>query len=971
MSDMIKCTSCDLHEVAINQQFTQTCGRIATLSPEMNSDWAVLIINPAPPKNEESFISNMVEFLDSPEIQFDRNEIPIFTTYAVNCPYASEIKKEHLIPCAKWLREILVKLNRNFDDIVILAMGTESIQILDYIGTGKPTKDFNNNVKGLINRDLRLRFAFTMSDDSDKLYGNTHKVFISYGMSAVYKTPQTREIAVNSFNEAHDYIEVQRDNKKKDTFVPHAFHTVMSKSDVHLVREELFKLARLNGKLVTSFDIESNNTLSGYRPESRIVSYSITYDKDGILQSWCFPVNHSEIPRELSAYSMVFLRWYARQEKLIKITHNGLFDIPFCMFKTIKEWKSWNYDTYVLAQLVGEPKGFRSLKFLAKKFCGISDWTEKIADDEGHKDFINSAFEVIAEYNNVDTLSTYLLFFALKTYLFNTLAKKGVDANLMWKLFDKQISRFQYTIAHIMFNGIAIDNEIKDRYEKIYQDEVSLLESELYSRNDIKNFEEEYLNDDFILWRDDYETWLESPQPKGGVYSDGSIKINATRRSDPVYTKLNFQSPKQLALFAIDYLNLPVVETTKTGQTSMSKEVMDKYALINPAFSQILRRRRVIKELGTYITPLYEFTGPTGRVHPAFNLGFTDSGRLSCERPNLQNVKSRGHVFEDYIVKDIYAVPKDWLLVSLDASQAELRVLACESQDKAMINAFNSGEDIHRATGSLLFNVAIEEVTKDQRFIGKTTNFGIVYLMGFGSLAETIFESLKSKWVKKKLSNEEAEKNALEECKEILSGLMSRVPNFNTKEPWNPIIHQKFYDLAQYVLAAHEIQFPGVWKFIADMKKYVYKYGRSYSPLGRICCVPNIFSYDKRIQGEAMRTAINAPTQGTAADIVCDRASDVLAEIQRTGKESTRILCNTVHDSLFLQMKIDKYLVQDIKTYWEICEDMSNFDFLKVPMPFDIEFGPSWGKLKEYESDKYTRDEILNILQKISDETLQ
>ena len=349
----------------------------------------------------------------------------------------------------------------------------------------------------------------------------------------------------------------------------------------------------------------------------------------------------------------------------------------------------------------------------------------------------------------------------------------------------------------------------------------------------------------------------------------------------------NLGSPKQLGEVLFDGLQIGrgKVKKTKTGQYATGEEVLEGYVKEHPIVEKLLEWRQVGKLKSTYVDALPQLVHPkTGRIHTTFNQAVAATGRLSSTNPNLQNIPirtERGRRVRNLFV----ARDSDHVLLSADYSQIELRVIASMSQDPAMLEAFRSGEDIHAATAAKVFGVPLSEVSREQRSHAKTVNFGIIYgVSAFGLSNQTT------------LSRSEA--------KEVIDSYFAT--------------------------------YPGIKKYIDDQVASARSKGYVETLLGRRRYLRDIDSRNQAVRGHSERNAINAPIQGTAADIVKLAMINVHARMQREGFQSPMIL--QVHDELVFDVQRSE--LDALKAL--VVEEMEKAYPLAVPLVADTGVGTTW-----------------------------
>ena len=351
--------------------------------------------------------------------------------------------------------------------------------------------------------------------------------------------------------------------------------------------------------------------------------------------------------------------------------------------------------------------------------------------------------------------------------------------------------------------------------------------------------------------------------------------------------RFNINSPQQLGVVLFGELKLPGAKKTKTGY-STDASVLERLKESHPIIKLIMEYRQLMKLRSTYIDALPALINPrTGRVHTSFNQAVTATGRLSSSDPNLQNIPIRGELGKQ--VRQAFIAEPPSLLVGGDYSQIELRILAHLSQDPRLLAAFQEDEDIHAATASEVFGVALSEVTPEMRRVAKVVNFGIIYGMSDYGLEQAT-----------ELSREEA---------------------------------ARFID-------SYFQRYPGVKDYLESTKQQAKEQGYVQTLLGRRRYIPELSSSNRQVREAAERMAINMPVQGTAADIIKVAMINLQREIDRRGLRSKMLL--QVHDELLFEVppeELDqmKALLKDI---------MSGAMELSVPLKVEIKVGRNWGEMQ-------------------------
>lgn len=350
-------------------------------------------------------------------------------------------------------------------------------------------------------------------------------------------------------------------------------------------------------------------------------------------------------------------------------------------------------------------------------------------------------------------------------------------------------------------------------------------------------------------------------------------------------TSFNISSARQVGEILFERLKIDEkARKTKTGQYSTTEEVLEKLRYRHPIVDKILTYRGLRKLLSTYIDALPELINrATGKIHTSFNQTVTATGRLSSSNPNLQNIPIRDE--EGREIRRAFIPEEGSLFFSADYSQIELRIMAHLSGDPAMTEAFVSGHDIHAATAARIYKVAIDEVTKDMRRKAKTANFGIIYGISTFGLAERL-------------------NIPRSEAKQLIDGYFETFPR-----------------VKQYMEQSIEV---------AREKGYVETLN------GRKRMLPDIHSHNSVVRGYAERNAINAPIQGSAADIIKIAMVRIFDRFEREGLQAKMIL--QVHDELNFTVPLS-----EIDTVSRIVkEEMEQAATLHVPLVADTGTGSNW-----------------------------
>ncbi|HRS53110.1 MAG TPA: DNA polymerase I [Bacteroidales bacterium] len=351
-------------------------------------------------------------------------------------------------------------------------------------------------------------------------------------------------------------------------------------------------------------------------------------------------------------------------------------------------------------------------------------------------------------------------------------------------------------------------------------------------------------------------------------------------------TIFNISSPKQLGEILFDKLKISEKpKQTKTKQFSTNEEVLKKLVNKHPIINNIMEYRSLTKLKSTYVDILPTLISPrTGQIHTSYNQAVASTGRLSSNNPNLQNIPVRTEKGKE-IRKAFVPRNENYLLLSADYSQIELRIMASLSGDKAMCEAFGKNLDIHADTAAKVYNVPISQVTPEMRRRAKTINFGIIYGISAYGLSERL-----------------------------------TIPKKEAAE----IIEQYFK------------QYPGIKEYMENIIKFARKNGYVQTILGRRRYIRDINSANNTIRGFAERNAINAPIQGSAADMIKIAMNNIFYEFKKLSLKTKMIM--QVHDELVFDAHINE--IDIIKPI--IKGKMTSALLLNVPVEVDIKIGKNW-----------------------------
>jgi DNA polymerase I len=368
------------------------------------------------------------------------------------------------------------------------------------------------------------------------------------------------------------------------------------------------------------------------------------------------------------------------------------------------------------------------------------------------------------------------------------------------------------------------------------------------------------------------------------------LKDRLAKIEEEIYStvghQFNLNSPKQLSEVLFDDLKLPVIRKTKTGR-STDEATLHELSSAHPMVPLLLEYRQLFKLVSTYIDTLPKFAGRDGRIHSTFNVEGAATGRLSSIDPNLQNIPIRGEQGSE--LRKAFIAPKGKIILGADYSQIELRIMAHLADDPGLKKAFKEGLDIHAATAAKIFSVAVSDITKQQRTVGKTMNFATLYGQGPHALSQALGVD--------------------------------------------------FATAKQYIEEYFE-QFPKVKEWMQQTLEFGYKNGFVETILGRKRYIPELQASNRMLKSAGERAAINHPVQGSAADMIKKAMVEIDKELGLKNSKCKMML--QVHDELLFECAPEEV----DKTAKMVKEKMENAMELDVPIIVDLKTGPNWGEMQ-------------------------
>ncbi|MNW28082.1 DNA polymerase I [compost metagenome] len=644
------------------------------------------------------------------------------------------------------------------------------------------------------------------------------------------------------------------------------------------IAEELNRMEVESDTLV--FDLETTG-LNPFLKDQKIVCISLT---DRHHYGVTIPLEHRETPLSAIELGEVIerLRHLLENPRIKKVAHNGKFDMRWLLAKYGIDVKNFWFDPLLAHYVsVSEEQGGHGLKALAWEHTDMGGYDNEL--DEYKKNLPES---VRNNYDNIPwhILREYAAADVDCTMRLIPVFLPLIEGNPKWKeAYEFLFLGGSYAMRDIECNGIRLSEEKLTEFLKVFPDRIKKIEEDLRQYPEVVQIEREKLKMFEIRQ-------LEMKKPKD--------------ERDPEIVKwikwknfsFNFGSVAQLRELLFDRLGLDTPFKTDKGELSTGAETLDYLEDKHPIANLLSEWRKLDKLFGTYVTPAHEWIGEDGLVHPTFNLAGTVTTRLSSEKPNAQNFPRKSN--NPFEFQYVYGIKKlfvsrfgnDGILLQLDYSQLELRVAAMFSNDPQLLQAYRDGKDLHIYAAAKVRGIPESEVNDDMRTAAKAVNFGLLYGKGARSLAEDM-----------KMTQEEA---------------------------------QDFID-------KYFEEFKGVKAWLDRTKKQVTQKGYVETLAGLWRRLPGVNSNDRGVRADCLRQAVNAPVQGSGANMTMSSLIRINNKFKELGLKSC--IAITVHDSIVIDTHISEF-DQVLPIAKDIMENPP-FDWVTVPIVADAEIGRDYGTL--------------------------
>jgi DNA polymerase I len=605
----------------------------------------------------------------------------------------------------------------------------------------------------------------------------------------------------------------------------------ISSSDVVLQKKKFYKILQTENELRGAFESLIDSPLIAIDTETtgleirdvELVGFSFCGNES---EAYYVPVAHEGVEQVPVSKALKLLGKCLEKKKICG--QNLKFDLSILRSAGLALSPETVAFDSLIASYVLSPESRHGLDLLAEKYLNHKNisYEEVCGSGKDQISFKNAPLEKAGEYAAEDAHVAFLLE--------NVLSEELEKTPELKKVFHEIDMPLVPVLSELEWQGVAIDSKHLHKVSLEFAEELEKLEKRAH-------------------------------EIAGGEF--------------------NLSSPKQLQKILFEDLKLPTAKKTKTG-FSTDVEVLEKLAHIHELPRIILEHRELSKLKGTYVDVLPELVSKkTGRVHAQFHQTVAATGRLSSSDPNLQNIPIRTE--SGKLVRKAFVAEEGNVLLGADYSQIELRILASMSRDPHLLEAFNSGKDIHSITASQIFSIPLNEVDETNRRKAKAINFGLIYGKSAFSLAEEL-----------------------------------------------GITRSEAADIIQRYFS----QFPTIRNFLDGLKEIAKKNGYAETLFGRRRWIEGIHSQNKMILGMAERMAVNTPIQGTAADLVKIAMARLYRVLREGGWKSKMIL--QVHDELVLEVPLNE--VEEMKKIVKVEMEKAGREKITVPLTVDVGVAQNW-----------------------------
>lgn len=633
------------------------------------------------------------------------------------------------------------------------------------------------------------------------------------------------------------------------------------------------------------FDLETTG-LNPFLADQKIICISLTdRDHNGVT----IPLEHPEFVWDDVSFQRVkkALKKLLENPNPKKVAHNGKFDMRWLMAKYLIDVRNFAFDPMLAHYVaVSEERGGHGLKELAWEHTDMGGYDNAL--DEFRKTLPE---DKRYNYGNIPwkILREYAAADVDCTMRLIPVFLPLIEANPKWVIaYNDLFINASYALCDVESNGIKLSREVWAEYNDAFPKRIKEIEEKLRQYPEVVLIEREKLRM-FELRA------LEMKKPKEERDPE-ILKWNKFKGF-----KFNFGSVQQLRELLFERLGLSTPFKTDTGELSTGADALEHLEDKHPISGLLSEWRKLDKLYGTYVEPAESWIGEDGLVHPTFNLSGTVTTRLSSEAPNAQNFPRKSNdpfAFQyKYGIKKMFVsrFGKEGIILQFDYSQLELRVAAIFSQDPQLLQAYKEGKDLHIYAAAKVRGILESEVTEDMRTAAKAVNFGLLYGKGAKSLAEDM-------------------KMTLDDAQDFID---------------------KYFE-----------EFKGVKAWLDRTRKFVTAEKHVELLTGLWRRLPGVDSNDRGVQGDAFRQAVNAPIQGTGANMTMSSLVRINSKFKELGLKS--LIAITVHDSIVADVHVSEFA----QVYTLMKYEMENlpFDWVNVPIVAEAEIGRDYGTLVGIES---------------------
>lgn len=849
----MECAECVFHRSAINP----------CQLGEGSKGSKIMVIGENPTEHEnkidEVFSSaDSVKFKESLKKRGIRLK-DVYFTYALKCPVPEgvKVKQSHISACKSYL-EAEIEL---VDPKIIVPLGNHSLNMV----TGKT---------GITKQRGRVL----------EVGGRT--IIPTFHPKEVSRKPGFKPMLLEDLDRI---AEIYNNGTTSSSGETHRALMILDE-----IMEELDRMERQAEWL--SFDVETTGK-NPFLRDSKIVCISLS---DRERYGVAIPLLHRESPLKNDGLGTVVkrLRKLLANSNIGKVGHNGKFDMKWLETNLDISVVNYAFDTMLAHYIaVSEEQGFQNLEGLSWSHTDMGGYDNELKE---YRDKLPESIRYNYDHIPWAILSKYAAGDSDCVMRLLPQFKLLVEGNPKWNRIMKEIMiPGSYAFKEIEKFGMKMDRGLAQKYTLDYQKELERIEGEMRSYSEVVEMERDKL--DMYNRR---QALLKSV-PKKDRTAEQQKFIDSTNKYKEY--RFNFGSVQQLQELLFERMGLTTSVTTDSGAFSTNKEALEEMYNQHDLPKTMIGYRKVDTLNSMFILKLPPLLDDNDIVHPSFNLSGTVTGRLSSEDPNAQQFTRKS---EDYTSFQYSHEPKrmfisrfgkEGCILQFDYSQLELRIAGTISEDKNLLKAFQSGEDIHKATASLVWGMPVSKVSKDNRTDAKAVNFGIIYGKSGPTFAKDIYGHLPYE-------------EALKKGNKLVDDYL-----------------ETFYGLAEWI------------EFIQNFAR---KHGYVENLFGLHRRLPDIKSRDNYLRSEAERQAQNTPIQGTGAMMTNLSCIKAVETFQKQRLKS--MIISTVHDSIVLDVYVPE--LEFVSSFMR--DTMENihkpyFDDKGVPYKADAELGDSYAELYE------------------------